>query len=179
MAKANFVGFKNRLVKQLAVKATIDKAKADFKKEISKKIKDEIIGLIEIGVTPVRMQPKKFQKYSESYKQAIRGKLSFRNINGKTVPLKGKDKNLENKNVSPVNMKVTGKMLRSLRTRITTNGVFVWFSSEIAKYHNETGVGPNNVKRRLLPNQSGERFTPQIERFIVQLVEKLIRKHSR
>jgi hypothetical protein len=105
--------------------------------------KHEVLKAISDGKSPVRGEGN-YQKYSDSYKKAIRG---------------GR---LGNKSVRPVNLKVSGKMLNSIKTRITKTGFVLWFSSSIAKYHDKEGAGKSKVIRRMLP-RDGEKFRIDIQ----------------
>jgi RNase P/RNase MRP subunit POP5 len=79
------------------------------------------------------------------------------------------------KKIRPVNLEVSGGLRRSLKKRITKNGVKLWFSSPLAKYHNEMGAGKPQVIRRLLPNFKGEQFANKIEKKIVEALYKALK----
>lgn len=115
------------------------------------------------GVSPVK--GKRFKKYSDSYRKKIgAGKIQ------------GKSK-------SPVNMKLTGEMLRSLKAKvrgIRTFRVVITFNDFKADIHNRLGAGKSKVKRRLLPTRSGEEFndtiTDKILRHLSKALDRITRK---
>jgi hypothetical protein len=78
------------------------------------------------------------------------------------------------KRLRPVNLKVTGEMLRSIKSRIIKNGIAVWFTDEKAKYHNTLGAGKSKVIRRMLPSESGEQFSKVIESNMYQLLDDIM-----
>lgn len=134
-----------------------ERAKPVFFKAAKKIFKEEIISSIEGGRSPVEkggIDPKgtsgklRYEKYSESYTKAIK-----RGRHG-------------SKRLSPINMKLSGKMLKSLKIRINKESVTVWFSSPIAKYHDKLGAGKKKVIRRLLPT-TGENFNAGIRKRLV------------
>ena len=134
-----------------------EKAKPVFFKAAKKIFKEEIIDSIEAGKSPVEkggIDPKgtsgklRFEKYSDSYTKQIK-----RGYHG-------------SKRERPVNMKLTGKMLKSLKFRVNRESITIWFSSPIAKYHNKLGAGKKKVIRRLLPTKN-EQFNAGIRKRLV------------
>ena len=105
---------------------------------------------ISSGNSPVKGY-KRFQDYSPSYKNAIR---------------KGRYSRYS-KRQRPVNLTLSGKMLRSFISRMTKTGFSVYFTSELAKYHNVEGAGRSKVIRRILPT-GNEKF----KRAIMSNLEK-------
>lgn len=136
-----------------------------FAKNAEKPMKGGIVAEILKGKTVVsqrKADPKntggklRFQKYSESYKEKF-----------------GKGEYTE-KRERPVNLWLTGKMLRSMKSRVSNGVLTLWFSDEKAKYHNKEGAGKSKVIRRILP-QEGEDFTPILKRRLINILEKAIR----
>lgn len=141
-----------------------------------------ILDLISKGISPVAGVAGRFQKYSASYINQIKGKkqktgtytpISFKQSFGGVGVVGGKKKRksavvqsakFQGKKVSPVNLKVTGDMHRSLSYN-PNNGILL-ADSELWVFHNE-GMG-NLPVRRLLPNKSGERFNRRIEQKITE-----------
>ena len=72
----------------------------------------------------------------------------------------------------PVDMNLSGDMLKSLEVKPKGNSFIVRFKSKIAKFHNETG----RVIRRLLPSKNGERFKKSIEKEIFKALELASKK---
>jgi len=106
------------------------------------------------GVSPVSLQGK-YQAYSKSYKKQIRS---------------GKGK-FANKDIRPVNLFLTGKLLKSIKGRPVRNGFSLWFSDKKAKWHDNEGVGKSEVIRRMLPNDA-EKFNQVITRELDKLFKK-------
>jgi hypothetical protein len=139
---------------------------------------DVLKSFITVGISPV-YQAGRFQRYSESYKDFIKGKVRFVTMNGKVLAYTNgfkKDKKgntttksalfpppIPGKKISPVSMTATGAMLDSMYLDKRNNKIVVGISDEKAKYHNDLGAGKSKVIRRLLPTKSGERFITNID----------------
>lgn len=106
-------------------------------------IKEEILDYVSKGKSPVKNQGN-FEKYSVNYKK--------------------KDK-------SVVNLKVTGKMLKSIKVKKTLNGISVFFSSPIMKYHN----GQGRVDRLTLPVENNQEFRKEIKQKLASLYKKIFK----
>lgn len=149
----------------------LKETKKQFKKAAPKKIKEAIIGDIEKGVSPVRKQ--RFSKYSQSYKDTIRGKVTFRkNKQGNTYANKKPDKEFlkHGKGISPVNLKLSGAMLRSFFIKAPFIGIGakllqIGFKHFLADIHNRQGASVKKVIRRLLP-RTNEKFNTKIAKLI-------------
>ncbi len=111
---------------------------------ISKAMTDDILR----GVSPVKGQ--RFQKYSDSYKKSIR---------------KGY---LKNKGIAPINLYLTGQMLKSLIVKSFGNFIRIQFDDPKAAYHNEGS--PKMPRRAILPKE-GERFNEGIVQKITKAVK--------
>jgi len=124
--------------------------------EVGRELITAILNLISKGISPVE-GANRFQRYSQSYRDAIKKKY-----------IKDKIK------VSPVTMKKTGEMQDSLKFVIKGRSTFLQFDDKKAYWHNE-GKG-NLPKRKLLPNKGSEKFTPRILSKIVKALRKATRK---
>jgi len=131
----------------------------DIQSEFSKKenrdgLKTLLQETIYSGISPVA--GKRFKNYSNSYSE-----------------LKGKK--------NPVDMTVTGDMLDSLTVESRNDGrtLFIYFKSEIAKYHDKMGAGKKKIIRRLLPSQGKERFRSDIVKILKDFVQKAIDKATK
>ena len=98
---------------------------------------------------------RKYKKYSDSYKDQIRKGR----VRGKS-------------SVTPVNLKATGKMRRSLKGRPTLKGILLFYTSPIAKYHNDLGAGRSKVVRQILPRDE-QKFARPIEKSLTDLYTKI------
>jgi len=77
----------------------------------------------------------------------------------------------------PVNMYLTGKMLKSLKIKKQKTAIAILFDSKIAVYHDRLGAGVSKVIRRLLPDPSkGERFNIKIRTVIKTFLMKAFRR---
>lgn len=161
---------------------------------IARFIKRDIVNLIKKGISPVNQKTAKsrntggrtrFQRYSDSYREAMQGKAAYWTKNGKVIraPIDQKDKELVqfsrqlygNKKPRPVNMKLSGKMLNSIKHRVNKKSLTVYFDDKKAVYHNVDGAGKSKVLRRLLPRR-GEDFSRLIQKKINETVAKETRK---
>lgn len=122
---------------------------------LSKKLPDLIVREINGGRSPVT--GKRFKGYSKSYKKAI-GRGRFSEF--------GKRK-------SPVNMRLSGKMLLAVFSRKTGRTLLIGFDSEIAEFHNE-GAG-NLPKRKLLPTGK-ETFSNSINQDADVILKKVAKR---
>lgn len=156
-----------KITKRLKNLAKLEEVKPTALRLISKFVASIIISTIESGRTPVQrgargVQKPRYDAYSDSYKDGM-----------------GKGK-LQNKRQRPVNLKVTGDLHRSIRTRKTKDFVRVWFTDAKAKYHDKLGAGKKKVIRRLVPNpQKGEKFNARIQKLIVKAVENAVKLSKR
>jgi len=81
------------------------------------------------------------------------------------------------KQISPVNLRYSGKLHRSLK--VFTSGGFLRnfrmiteFRNKLADIHNRLGAGKSKAIRRLLPTRKGERFNVKIEGVIFTELKK-------
>lgn len=189
-----------KIQKRLQVLSLIERSKEDFKLELEKTITPEIIETLESGNSPIKAG--KQARYSLSYLEAITGKkvTSSKDDNGKEKIKYGKKKNTRDDSIgantplgggkttnslqsrygklkSPVNLKLTGELHKSIDTRPTKDGLEVYFKDEKAEWHND-GVAENNLPaRRLLPNKSGEEFNYNIFKRIKEALQAAIKKN--
>jgi hypothetical protein len=147
---------------------------------------DTVKSYILSGQSPVSKVKRRFQKYSKSYLDFLEGKVRFYTIRGKVRPFlsytttkKGKvkkskfSKPFPNKKKSPVNLYATGEMMDSMYIRKDTRNQVAWlgFKDKKAIYHNDLGAGKSRVIRRLLPTNAGEKFIPNIDKTLKDLVK--------
>lgn len=144
----------------------------DIRKNSINKMKREIKPLIlnEIlrGVSPVSKGGRspqntggrvRYKAYSDSYKKQI--------------------EKMGGKSIRPVNLKVSGNLLASLKARVTKKGLTIWFSDFKAKYHDRIGAGASGVIRRMLPSQKGERFNKNISKKIFDIINNAVKRSAR
>ena len=155
-----------KITKRLKALAFTEKAKPMFFRFVNGYIKDRIRSFIEKGLSPVNQRNAKikntggknrYTQYSDSYKS------------------KFGTRGLQNKKPRPINLKQTGTMLNSIKTRLTGSGLSIWFTDKKAKYHNDLGAGKSKVIRRILP-RDGESWARSIENEITKSLSKAIKK---
>jgi hypothetical protein len=149
-----------KIQKRLKALKLLEETREDFKKEIKDNFGDQLKDLITKGVNPVKKTGNKYQKYSESYKEAI-----------KKGRVPGKSR------ISPVDLKQTGALHSSLKIDISGENPLVVFDDPKALYHNDEGVGKAKIKRRLLPSGQGEEFTLRLFQKIIEALKKAIKKN--
>ncbi len=147
------------------INSLIPEIRKNSRNKFKREVKEMIIEHISKGISPVERGGKdstsgqaRYEPYSDSYKDRI-----------KYIP---------NKKERPVNLKVTGKLHKSLKSRLTKNGVAFWFSDKKAKYHDKEGAGKSKVIRRMLPRK-GEQFSKTITKKIFDILEKAVKKAAR
>lgn len=161
----------------------------DVRKEFAqsgsaKNIRAKIITDLAAGVSPVEGQ--RWQKYSDSYKDVIRGKKTFRKTKtGKTLVFNAPDEQfLKNKKkISPVNLKLTGGLWSSLFVNTFSTKIVIGFKSFLAEIHNNLGASKKKVIRRLLPTESGEKLNEGIMQVVISnlqsAVDKVVKRINR
>lgn len=79
------------------------------------------------------------------------------------------------KRVRPVNLYLSGEMIKSFFIKSSDRGFRLGFTDKKAWYHNDTGPGgKREYKRRLLPTIPGENFTRAIIKDIIKEIKKII-----
>jgi len=187
--------YKSEILKGKAKNVT-GEMKKEFAIRVKMFIKTMILDAIQKGISPVNMKnayPKntggksRYQKYSESYQDQITRRAAYLHFKGGgSVRIDDEDDQdfidelneylIKNgKKLRPVNLKVSGKMLKSLKSKITKNEkVTVWFTDEKAKYHDKEGAGKSKVLRRLLP-RGVEEFNRAIQRKIIDAAGEAVK----
>ena len=109
---------------------------------------------IALGISPVKGEGK-YQQYSASYKGAI----------------KGKKFSTYGKSISPVNLKLSGKLHDSFYVEPTKTGLTIGFNDKLADIHTVQGASKKKVIRKMLPVKPGEDFKPAIKKEIITLLK--------
>lgn len=163
-AKSFSKAFQGKLLKQIG--KDVKKGVKKFSEAGGPLLKDEIEAFVARGASPLKAGGRqtggkaRFQKYSPGYINAIK-KGRYQKY-GKTP--------------RPVNLELSGKMMKSIKTRPLKEGGFsLWFQSKLAKYHNDLGAGKSKVKRKLLPTEAGEEFSRVIAKNLLEKLEKIFR----
>ena len=133
-----------------SVKGTIDSIKKAELNEFKNKVQDSI----ETGLSPVEGKGR-FVNYSASYQGAIK-KNRYKNYN---------------KKLRPVNLTLSGDMMKSLYVEKTNEGFIIGFKNKLAYIHTVLGAGKSKVIRKLLP-QEGEYFSNSITSFLRKTVSE-------
>lgn len=138
-------------------KKKFDKLIRELKKEVPKAVKESILRDIKGGRSPVKGEGR-FKKYSSLYIKAIKsGKYS-------------------EKRIRPVNMKLTGKMLKSFYSKAKKKSLLIGFDDIKADYHNRLGAGKSKVIRRLLPTELDEEFNRSIQNDLKETLNRVAKR---
>jgi len=134
-------------------KKAYEDAKKNMQKKMRSEVKKEIVSAIQKGISPVSGKGR-FANYSISYQGAIKKGYYSRFA----------------KALRPVNLTLSGQMLKSIKDRVTSKGFTIRFSDKKAKYHNEKGAGKSRVVRRMLPVNN-----EKLSRAILSNIEKIFK----
>jgi hypothetical protein len=122
----------------------------------------EIENSILKGISPVKGKGR-FVKYSDSYRDQIKEKRN------KVLVMAGK-------RIRPVNLKVTGKLLKSLSWELEGKFLILKFGNIIADYHNRLGAGKSKTIRRMLPTRRNEVFNRVIDKKVRDALKRYAKK---
>lgn len=151
-----------------------------IKNQIGSTTVREMKQFISKGISPIRGKGR-FPGYKKSYLQQIRGNLAFfTRSDGKVVGFKPKRRSqkFSNKKERPVNLTLTGQMLKSLKHSLTGKGVRIGYSGKEAS-DKELGhrKGTNKQRKRpTIPNPPREKFALTIQNKIIALINKRLNK---
>jgi hypothetical protein len=132
----------------------IERYKRNAKAELKVETHKEIVKSIERGVSPVKGFGR-FVKYSTAYLDKIRSGT------------------YRSKRIRPVNLKLTGELLKSLSVSITKNGLSISFDNKLADIHNREGAGKSKTVRRMLPTNKGEQFSRSITTRLKEVLDRV------
>lgn len=171
-------------LQQRMKKEIIPRVMKDNADKVGQTVVDDIKASLKRGVSPVEGEAR-FIEYSESYKKQIDQanflgqlqKKSKKKYGGALASLLSKidtsvPANIEylrsnNKKERPVNLKVSGKMIDSLRyiiSAFTDKGqIIIEYTDKLAYIHTVLGAGKKKVIRKALP-QGSENFSRTILR---------------
>lgn len=137
-----------KVKKKIFLKDMPKDIKKKFGKDLKKEIGDEIILDIIQGKSPVRSHT--FKPYAD-------------------IKYKGRKK--------PVDMHVSGKMLKSIRVKQDRLGrLLISFKSKTAAYHQE---GTSKMPQRKLLPAKNEQFNIRLTKFIKKILELAVKKTTR
>ena len=140
------------------LKALLPDIRKEFLKRISRALPSLIKKSILSGISPVGGQGR-FEKYSPSYLKAIKSGYVG---HGKTP--------------RPVNLKVTGDLLKAINGRVKKDRLEIYLKHELAIIHNSKGAGKSKVLRRILPTEKGEKFSTALMSYLKKEVIKAAKK---
>lgn len=130
-------------------------SKSNWQKDAPPKIIKNIKDTIARGNSPVKGNGR-FVEYSTSYKSAI---------------TKGRH---GSKKLRPVNLTLTGKMMKTLINRNTQGGFVIFFTSKLAKIHSKDGAGKSKTIRKIMP-QDKEVFKKSITLESDKMIKDLLK----
>ena len=141
------------------IKKDLQKIKNQARIEVAAELEGQIRESIAKGLSPVKGQGR-FEKYSQSYiKQIKAGRF-----------------NKESKKTRPVNLTLSGSLMKSLFTKPIRNGLLIGFDNKLAEIHNKLGAGKSKTIRRMLPTNQGEEFTRSITLRMREVVRKVVNR---
>jgi hypothetical protein len=202
-----------KIIRKLKIISFLDRARDEFKDNLEKVLPQEILKTILSGNSPIKAekQPRYSQSYIDQIEGkvkffkgknggtfAVRPKMlegeqtSVKFLKGGKVK-QGKTKAASfekfekglglNKKVSPVNLKLSGKMLSHIRFNKNSHNPIIEFDDppkyggkRLSEIHNNDGVGKNKTRRRLLPTEKGEEFNANILRRILKALKDAVKK---
>lgn len=144
---------------KVTVKTNFDfKTLKDWQKQtnrgLAKLFKETIVSEIKKGLSPVRGEGR-FVRYSKAYREMIlKNRLPFP------------------KKRAPVNLTLSGDMLKSIFVDIKQFGFDIGFKSFLADIHNKQGAGRSKILRRMLPTNRGEEFNKSIQVDVQKFLDK-------
>ena len=143
-------------------------------KQAADLMKEDIVKTIERGNSPVKGN-KRFVDYSENYKKQIFGLETWRTINGRKVKMRPTARDLkkfQGKRIRPINMKLSGRMLKSIAARFNLRGFTIYFTSKLAKIHSTEGPsGKRDAIRKVAPF-GNEKWKPSVIRRAKEFLER-------
>jgi hypothetical protein len=152
----------------------ISEIRKDFNTRGPNTFRKAILADMNKSISPVKGKGK-WVKYSESYIKQIKGELGFFTKDNKVIPVTNPQINLGqlwDKQVSPVNLKLSGELHNSLK--VFGVGLLskvyvlrVQFNDFLADIHNRRGASKKKVIRRLLPTESNEEFNYGLTRVLL------------
>ena len=141
------------------LKQAIENANRQWTAIMATELKNTIVKTIQSGMSPVEGFGR-YQGYSKSYSEAIR-EGRYRQYG---------------KKLRPINLTLSGTMLRSIKSRQGKDNLTIYFSSPIAKYHDEMGAGKSKIIRRMLPSQPNEKFSKTIWTNIIERYNRILKQ---
>lgn len=142
--------------------ALLNDTKKQFAKRGPDKVKQAIVQDMIKGISPVQGAGR-WVKYSNSYKEEIRKNKSKR-----------MKKASPSKRITPINLRLTGALHKSLSTWFTGNSLVIQFKHFLADIHNRRGAGKSKIIRRLLPTKNNETFNRTINTVLFNEVKKAV-----
>jgi hypothetical protein len=140
-------------------KAKIKRFKKQAKRDLREKLQEEIVANITAGNSPVKGVGR-YEKYSDSYRSDIKSGR-YREYSKRT---------------RPVNLRLTGDLLKSLFVKVTSKGLKVGFDNRLADIHNRRGAGKSKTIRRMLPTNDGEEFNRSITTRLREVLNRVANK---
>lgn len=158
---------KVKVINRGKLKKIVEDTRNNYLKAAQKVLERSLISEMKQGRSPV--EGGRWDKpYSKSYQDVIRGKATFRKINGKVVKFDQPDLNIIGlgKRTGPVNLKLSGQLHASLKFVRKKISLLMEFTDFVAKFHDILGVPSKAGKRfrRMLPRKKGEQFNKKIDK---------------
>jgi len=175
MIKIDYKDIKNMQEELRKIELTVPLEMRSKFKQAADLMKEDIVKTIERGNSPVKGN-KRFVDYSDNYKSAIRGEKAWRATpTGKPFqinPMSEDYEKFKGKRLRPVNMKLSGRMLKSIAARFNLRGFTIYFTSKLAKIHSTEGPsGKRDAIRKVAPF-GNEKWKPSVIRRAKEFLER-------
>lgn len=172
-------------------------ANKKFQKKLGARVLKDIMALISVGKSPVRGQGrykgykvdritaedrKVARGFTKAGRKAARARIKAKSLSSRFYP-NSVQKEFPGKQKRPVNLKLSGDMLKAMKFKGITGGVKIGLIGakrklkDIFEAHNEGTNTKKKVPRRaILPTGASEKFTASIQRRIKNLYLARIRQ---
>jgi len=175
MIKIDYKDIKNMREEISKIELTVPIEMRSKFKQAASIMKKDIVDTIQRGNSPVRGN-RRFVDYSENYKAAIRGEKAWRSTPGgkpyQVNPMSEDYERFKGKRLRPVNMTLSGRMLKSIAAKFSMRGFTIYFTSKLAKIHSTEGPGGKASAIRKVVPTGNEQWKPAVIRNAKRFLEQ-------
>jgi hypothetical protein len=149
----------DRDVKRLVERLQKNPINADTQRTLGASVINAMKAMIERGQSPIKGE-RRFKPYRGSYRDNI------------------KKKKFKGKRLRPVNLKLTGKFLRSLKHKVKPGGVFVGYFNPLSKKKEQGHREEHNLQefRPTIPDRrEKEEFAVRVQKVIFDVINARVK----